>query len=295
VTLKNFQCHTDKTFDLSEGVNVFVGKSDSGKTAIYRAIVWVLFNKPSGDAYRTRGVTGDTSVTLTFSDGTITRTRGDSENSYTINGKKYNTIGAGVPEEIERFINMNDVNLCGQFSPPFLLSMSPGEAARYMNGVVNLDVIDNTMKAINKTISSIKTDERACEQNLEKLKGEWQKLSFAKTAKEIANGITTDTQNISKKKETLNQIIDKFNQWDELEESLENVPKVNMKELDDLTSLQKKIENKEGEIDSITAPLNLWKLNERNLKDTLYNLSVAEKRLKEITPETCPLCGNKMR
>ena len=46
IHLRNFQRHKKLDIDLSEGVNVIVGPSDIGKTAILRALYWLRFNRP---------------------------------------------------------------------------------------------------------------------------------------------------------------------------------------------------------------------------------------------------------
>ena len=51
ITLKNFQSHKDSTIQLDRGLNAIIGPSDSGKSAIIRAIKWVLYNEPSGDFF----------------------------------------------------------------------------------------------------------------------------------------------------------------------------------------------------------------------------------------------------
>jgi len=55
ITIKNFQSHEETELQFSSGVNVIVGSSDSGKSAILRALKWVVQNKPSGTAFFTEG------------------------------------------------------------------------------------------------------------------------------------------------------------------------------------------------------------------------------------------------
>lgn len=48
IRLKNFQSHADQLLTFSPGMNLLVGESDNGKSAILRAIYWVFTGKPSG-------------------------------------------------------------------------------------------------------------------------------------------------------------------------------------------------------------------------------------------------------
>ena len=50
--IKNLQSHKDSHLDFCEGVNVIVGPSDSGKSAILRALRWIVKNRPQGDVLR---------------------------------------------------------------------------------------------------------------------------------------------------------------------------------------------------------------------------------------------------
>jgi len=45
IVLENFQSHKYSEYELEDGLNVFVGKSSSGKSAVQRAIAWVYENE----------------------------------------------------------------------------------------------------------------------------------------------------------------------------------------------------------------------------------------------------------
>ena len=52
IQIQNFQSHKETTLKLDPGVNIIVGTTDSGKTSILRALRWVIWNRPSGDDFR---------------------------------------------------------------------------------------------------------------------------------------------------------------------------------------------------------------------------------------------------
>ncbi len=84
VRLENFQSHLDTYIELDKGLNVLVGQSDSGKTAILRGVRWVLFNQPRGTDFIRVGA-DFVRATVFFSDGTaIVRERTASKNRYII-------------------------------------------------------------------------------------------------------------------------------------------------------------------------------------------------------------------
>ncbi len=146
VHIKNYQSHADTELEFHPGVNVLVGSSDSGKSAIFRAMAWVMTNRPLGNAFCRWG-TKKTQVDLTIDpDTTIARTKSKSENNYLFQGREL-LAGTEVPEDIQRTLKIDPViNIQQQISAPFLLSSSPGEVASFFNDIAGLSDIDLSIK-----------------------------------------------------------------------------------------------------------------------------------------------------
>lgn len=159
--LRNFQSHKRSIIELSKGVNVFTGQSDKGKTAIIRAIRFIKDNKPSGDEFRSWWG-GNTEVEVTFDEGNIIkRTRTNTENSYTINDETpLKAFGQGVPDEVKKILNLDDVNVQNQMDAPFLLSETSGEVANHFNRIAGISIID---KSISKAKSAIAKTKQSIE------------------------------------------------------------------------------------------------------------------------------------
>lgn len=143
LAIQGFQSHASSLLEFHPGVNVIIGDSDSGKTAILRALTWALTNRPTGDAFRRNG-SDKTIVTVTMSDGSISRVRSNKENFYLDgSGEKLTAIGTSVPESVLKLLRMDaDLNMQRQLDAPFLLSCSAGDVAQRLNTVVGLDDID---------------------------------------------------------------------------------------------------------------------------------------------------------
>jgi exonuclease SbcC len=160
LSIQNFQSHDNTTLDLHSGVNVIVGCSDSGKTAIIRALRWVVQNRPQGEAFRSTWG-GETRVTVKLENSTVERVK-DRENMYVLNGREFKAIKTEVPDEVIRALNFNEINAQYQFDRPFLLDDSPGEVAAHFNRVAHLDEIDaglrNVQQWIRRTQQDIDTD-----------------------------------------------------------------------------------------------------------------------------------------
>ena len=151
ISISNFQSHKDSLLELSPGVNLICGSSDSGKSSIVRALKWLATNRPLGDGFVSWGSKGETAVEVLLDDGvSIMHEPG----SYSlIKGKErqdWSAIGTGVPETVTQALNISDLSWAHQMDSPFLLSASPGEVARTLNEVADLDKIDSTLVNINR-------------------------------------------------------------------------------------------------------------------------------------------------
>lgn len=142
IHLQNFQSHKDTSLVLSPKVTAIVGATDSGKSAIFRALYWLAMNRPSGDAFRSHWG-GDTKVSVVLdTDDLIERTKGEGTNEYRTNAKVYKAFGADVPEQVRALLRMDELNFQSQFSLPFLLGDTPADVARKLNEVAGLELID---------------------------------------------------------------------------------------------------------------------------------------------------------
>jgi len=151
--IKNFQSHKLTKLKFHSGVNCIIGSSDVGKTAIIRALRWLMFNRPKGDAIRSYWG-GETRVSMSTEAGKLDLVR-DSTNYYVLNGQKLEAIGYDVPEEVTSMLNVNEINLQNQHDRPFLLDTSPGAVAQFFNAVAHLDVIDRAISNVQKWIREL--------------------------------------------------------------------------------------------------------------------------------------------
>lgn len=153
LSLQNFQSHKNTHFEFSPGVNIIVGRSDCGKTAIIRALRWLKANRPQGTAFRSNWG-GMTSVVCEFDDCTITRSK-DKQDLYILDETEFKAFRTEVPDEITQALNIADVNLQMQLDSHFLLSETPGAVAQHFNKVARLDKIDTGLQAIQSEIRQI--------------------------------------------------------------------------------------------------------------------------------------------
>lgn len=161
VILYNFQSHGNTEIEFDNGLNIIVGPSDSGKTAILRGLKWALFNEPSGDYFIREGES-ECSVDVIFSDGTrIKRYRSKSKNIYFLydqynNEMKFEGFGTSVPEEIIESMGiqkilldsdvLKSINISDQLESPFLLGERASTRANSIGRLVGVNIIDDALR-----------------------------------------------------------------------------------------------------------------------------------------------------
>lgn len=150
VKLNNIQSHEKSILDFHEGVNIIVGSSDKGKSAILRGLNWTVNNRPLGDELRSFWG-GDTICSIELADGSkVVRKKTDRGNYYYLDSDRFKAFKANIPEEIVEALNFSDLNFQYQIDPPFMLTKSPVEISRYLNRVIDLEIIDKSLSKINQ-------------------------------------------------------------------------------------------------------------------------------------------------
>lgn len=140
IRLENFQAHRQLRLALSPGLNVIVGPTDRGKSAIIRAIKWLALHE-SQDGIITHGETS-VKVGVKTDDGPIVRFRDKKKYGYKLGQVEYLACGKEQPKDVQARHNLSEINFQGQHDPHFLLSLTPGQAAKEINKIVALDDID---------------------------------------------------------------------------------------------------------------------------------------------------------
>lgn len=263
IKIHNFQSHPDTHIRLDPGVNVFIGSSDHGKSAVLRAVKWVIDNsiKGKGDSSKTtKGIPyaskwvktpagtikkgKECSVTLCTDKGEVRRFRDSERNGYAFNGKSLEAIGTDVPDEVSDFLNIDTVNIQRQADPPFLISWTSGDVSRFFNKVVKLEAIDQAIHIIDSkkraTSSDIKVTKVAIEQKIASIKEyDWV---------DKADKLVSDLENLDKKRIRISA------EYDTLFGMLEKVYEY-QEEIDDT----EKILKAESSISAAVSIYNKWK------------------------------------
>jgi exonuclease SbcC len=161
VHLWNFLSHYDTLIELDPGLNVFIGHTDSGKSAIIKALKWVVWNRPLGDSIRSwknaEFKKGDTAVQICVDENQIVRRKGNID-LYELNNTEFKAFGTNVPDEITKALNISELNLQNQLDSHFLLSETPGDVASFWNRIAHLEKIDIGTANVNSAIRELTSD-----------------------------------------------------------------------------------------------------------------------------------------
>lgn len=178
VSLRNFQAHKRLDIAVDPHITIILGDSDCGKSAVVRAIRWVATNRPGGDAFIRHGKRY-AAATLTTEEGEVTRTRGNGDNSYTVDGTKLVSFGADVPEPGQKVLRLGDINFQSQHDAPFWFASSAGEVSRELNSIIDLNAIDTILGNLARRVRDKTAAVNASKERLVQAKGRRESLSYA--------------------------------------------------------------------------------------------------------------------
>jgi len=299
IRLFNFQSHKESELELSPGLNVIIGQSDSGKTSIIRALNWIVWNRPSGDEFINKNAKS-CFAEITFSDGAkISRNKekNGKANYYIVNGQQLKAIGQDVPKEVSDILNLSEINIQKQFDAPFLISETPGQIAKALNEISRLEDIDTTISNINSSIKQEKEKIEDLQQYNEKLKVQLNSFpDIEKLEQKLVDIEKLDEQektavmNLNKIKTLLREYEEEQKELIENKSLYEAIPNIELK-LERLLTAKQTYKDKELLINRLSALLITEKKEMLKLKEIQTRLINLKTEWNKIKPNECPLCG----
>lgn len=291
--IQNFQSHKSTVLELEPGVNAIVGPTNSGKSAVIRALKWLVYNVPNGEAFRSNWG-GDTEVHAEFADGHVSRVRDKTFNGYILNMEdKFKGFGRGVPEPVIQFLNMEEINFQGQLDPPFLLSKSPGERGAFINKLANLDIIDKTVQKNKTMIASDKREIGRLDADIKDLEGQMQEFAGL-------NDLSKRLARLEKLEEEITQIEDQEEDLVRLLEKAEHAEEY-ISQFEATLQAEKAVKEADAIVTAIVAlDVEIQALDEllddidmiqNNIEDEKQAMEKATEEFESKFPEVCPLCG----
>lgn len=259
IHINNFLSHKKTELELSDGVNIIVGPTDSGKSAIIRALRWLIENRPLGDSMRSYWG-GVTQVGIIIDgDYYVGRTKSNSKNQYSVgevhssNYQDFQAIKTDVPEEITKILNLSPVSLQTQFESHFLLSRSPGEVAQFFNRIANLDKIDVGLRNIQSWLRQEQGRISTHQEQLLSLEEQLKQYRYINTLeKEIKRLETIEIRisNYNMDVSRLNELVSEAEELDERLETLEDLLGVE-EQVTGLLEIEKELSDAKSDMNDI--------------------------------------------
>lgn len=187
IKLINFQCHENLILNFNEGITVISGLTSSGKSACFKALVWLYgYSNISEQDFRREG-TDLTSVSITLQSGfEVERVRSNSLNRYTLKkegceDKIFDNVGRTVPDDIQQVLGIQElefdkiklnINFSEQDDLNFIFdSKIPGSfCAKLLNKLTGNELLDKLFQDCNKEKLNISSELKSLDEQLIKQK-----------------------------------------------------------------------------------------------------------------------------
>jgi len=165
--IQNFQSHADTIINFANGLNIIVGPSNTGKSAIIRALRKLIRDDPAGKDFIRSRPTKQTkcSISLTLEKNgveyTVTRTVTPSKNLYYVNDHEFGGFGREIPKEVQDTLEMSlielensdeiDLHFVDQHDSPFMVARgSAGTRSKLLGRIGGLHILDRAITLMNK-------------------------------------------------------------------------------------------------------------------------------------------------
>lgn len=287
VKIKNYQRIRQAKLEFIPGLNVIVGQSNNGKSAIIRAIETAIYNI-SREGHVTLGETKSLVGIQYNGHEVIWRRDTDSASqvTYRVDGKVYSKLGKGQPQVVKDAlgifeVEINDrkfkVNFSKQMAYPFLLDSTPSELFKFIVQSSEEDnVIDvlNTMRSdVNEIASNVKKYEEARNELGKAYNREVQKFKQRKPLIPYCSQIIEMDSDVKKLKALKDSI-----------ETYEKCKYVITKSTEDLEKIESVKDGLVSQIEELRKKIESWVSLKKTVDDyesIIKEISVVEEELKE--------------
>ena len=275
--LINFQSHADTFIEFSNGLNCIIGSGDVGKSALVRALRWVLFNETPKGEFITWGKT-KSAVSIGLTKGIeIVRGREGKRNFYKLivdgSEKLFENFGLEIPVEISAILNtisLNididtriNLNVVGQHDGLFLLDKSGSIKNKAINSVIGMQYIDAVIRDLSPEIKKFDSQKEKYETEIQELKTQIEQVGYK----------AEDEKKIERLKQDNKKL-------EELNKRTENIKSF----IDDLCNIETKIKevnDKKSKFPKVEDVEKHEKLTDRYIKLYNYIKTVKEFEIKE--------------
>lgn len=289
IRIENFQSHQNTTLKFSSGLNIITGPSDNGKSAIIRALRWVLYNEPLGDDFIRVGSSQCRVGILLGNDYRVIRERSSNKNRYIVvdpEGERevYTGFGTKVPLEVTEAHQMPKVtldddlkttlNLDYQLVGPFLLNDSGSTRAKAIGQLTGVHIIDGAIKDVAIDLRRKKSEKKKELNEIERIDKKLAGYQDLPKLKEEIDKKDELLKQLKKVKTKLDKYCNLKQNWEELEKEKNNLQKVlnELTKLEKVEKLHQKIIKKKQKLSNLKKLKNDWQKVVENINELKQKL-----------------------
>ena len=291
-----FEGHHLSKLEFHPGVNVIIGTSDHGKSSLIRALKWCMFNEPRGSDFCNWDVNRETSVKLEFDDGTSVsrfRTR-TSAGGYRFRSEDLTSFTSGVPLEVSDAMCLGPINLMEQDDAVFLLASTGGQVSRLLNECAGLETMDRSLSSLNSSLRAVNAELARETEYGEEARNRYDGYRNVPEIRKEAQTAQTLLNELELRYRLVIAMDEMLEDWNRLEKERDSLPE-NLPDLELLDDQLADIRTLEKQLADMYVLTNLYGENTEAYNSVMECLEDAEDKLKKLTPDTCPLCGSKMK
>lgn len=298
----NFQSLTSADVELGK-LTVIVGPSNSGKSAVVRAIRAACHNVRSPSIV-TAGHK-KTTISLSTTDGdTVVLERGEGVARYSLHidggsPEIFTKIAASVPDDVTKILAMppGGPNFTTQFDKPYLLGESSTEVARVLSDLTNTHVVLGAAREANRARLAASTELTVRVKDKDRLDAKLKEFDDLEEREVLlygASGLLDEAEARSLKAAQLGQLIQKVSSCAAAREELLRSTATQAPR--DLTPAREAIDRLSRLSELVKKIVQLVERNEDLKRETAKateEVETARRREKELIEElgTCPICG----
>ncbi len=214
LSITNYQRLARLELNFTGRILTIVGANDSGKSTTIRALKWVCLNQQAkrGPRFANHIRYGRkfATVILRLDDRKVKRTSGSKGNTYSLDKRKYSAVGTDVPESVANVVRMSPINFQNQLDAHLWFSLSPGQVAKELNLITDLEIMDRSMAVLGQQLRKAKLAHEIANERFRKLRTEQLSLRWIRPAwkaHQVIEQIDEQVERLTTKQQTLTSIV----------------------------------------------------------------------------------------
>ena len=206
--MQDFRSYKKAKIIFSKGLNGIVGKPQSGKTNIIRALKLITFNRPPGLKFvrkRNELQSARIEVKVDACATPVVLSKGKST-FYAIGDQRFEKFKQQVPEKIVEALNLSEINFHEQLASPFLITSKASEVSQAINDVTGINNFDIWIDRVNQKTRELKLEKKIRQKELDAADSELSKLKGLQAVENTVIELKANRKKINALTEKLDQL-----------------------------------------------------------------------------------------